>query len=236
MAKKYLYDLLKATAGGVVGVAFLYYGSKILERSTTEAEIKEQSLIDEQLNRIEKGLQSLLDKSDAINNSGVNIPLEECNKLSDNLGKVLEIRRGVINNTDVTKDITTESDEAVNILLESMKMLEVWLGKGKNFLPDFSIKNLYDFLDTLTLLEESAFLHIFMFIYILCCVANIISVLFGNEIIRYFNLEERFPKLSIYFKLRSKFQKYYLAWNIFGIIAVSLFAIGLNLLVFYVKL
>ena len=45
MAKKYLYDLLKATAGGVVGVAFLYYGSKILERSTTDAEIKKQSII-----------------------------------------------------------------------------------------------------------------------------------------------------------------------------------------------
>ena len=116
-------------------------------------------------------------------------------------------------------------------------------GDGNNFLPPQGsipplrggAQGLYDFLDSLTLLEESAFLHIFIFIYILCCVANIISVFFGNEIIRYFNLEERYPKLSIYFKLRAKFQRYYLAWNILGIIFMSVLAIGLNLLVFYSK-
>lgn len=72
----------------------------------------------------------------------------------------------------------------------------------------------YEYLDRLTLLQESSLLHIIIYIVILTCVINILGVLFGNEIIRYFNLEKRFPKLSIFFKIRSQLQRYYLMWNI----------------------
>ena len=53
-----------------------------------------------------------------------------------------------------------------------------------------------------------------MFVVIILNVINILSVLFGNEIIRYFNLEEKFPRLGLFFRLRLKFQRYYLIWNV----------------------
>lgn len=71
-------------------------------------------------------------------------------------------------------------------------------------------KILYDYLDTLSLLQESAILHILIFLLLILIVINILSALFGNEIIKYFNIENKFPSLSIFFKLRSKFQQYYL--------------------------
>ena len=99
--------------------------------------------------------------------------------------------------------------------------------------PKPDLQGLYDYLDTLTLLEESALIHICIFMLILSCLVSIISILFGNEIIKFFKLEERFPRLELFFKLRTKFQRYYLIWNIFIIVFVCLLAIFLNLLVFY---
>ena len=71
-----------------------------------------------------------------------------------------------------------------------------------------------------------------MFVVIILNVINILSVLFGNEIIRYFDLEARFPRLSIYFKLRNTFQRYYLLWNIFLLVLVVIIGILMNLLAF----
>lgn len=122
-----------------------------------------------------------------------------------------------------------------NVWDDLKKLIDTWF-KGVNnqafgILPYFNFQMLYDFLDSLTLLEESAFIHILLFIILLCCIFNIISIFCGNEIIRYLNLEVKFPKLSFYFKLRTTLQKYYLLWNIFIMVFVCILAISINLLV-----
>ncbi len=97
-----------------------------------------------------------------------------------------------------------------------------------NYVPGLS--KLYEYLDTLTLLQESALLHIILFFILLTTVINILGVLFGNELLKYFNLEERYPNLAIFFKLRSKFQRYYLIWNVFILFTVCICGIGINVL------
>jgi len=72
----------------------------------------------------------------------------------------------------------------------------------------------YQYLDSLTLLQELSLLHICMFSVLILTVFNILSVLFGNEILRFFNLEKRFPRLSVFFRLRASLQRYYLMWNV----------------------
>ena len=74
-------------------------------------------------------------------------------------------------------------------------------------------------------------IHIIIFLIILVTVFNILAILFGNEIIRYFQLENRFPSLLSYFKLRSKFQYYYLVWNVSVLFLLCIVGIFLNLLV-----
>ena len=71
-----------------------------------------------------------------------------------------------------------------------------------------------------------------MFVVIILNVINILSVLFGNEIIRFFNLEERYPKLGIFFKLRIKLQRYYLMWSVFILFLVCISGIGIDILLF----
>ena len=56
------------------------------------------------------------------------------------------------------------------------------------------------------------FYYIFIF--------NIYSTIFGNEIIKYFKLEEKFPSFAKFIQLRRKFQQYYFILNIILIIII----------------
>ena len=97
------------------------------------------------------------------------------------------------------------------------------------------INRLYEYLDTLSILQESSILHILLFTVLTVTVLNILSVLFGIELIKYFKLEERMPKLAGFFRLRAQFQRYYLMWNVSILFTVCLFGIVVNLLLFTVK-
>ena len=67
-------------------------------------------------------------------------------------------------------------------------------------------------------------------------IINIFSALFANEIIKYFNLENRFPRLSLFFKIRLTLQKYYLIWSAFVLMVVCIFAIIINTVSLYLIL
>ena len=97
------------------------------------------------------------------------------------------------------------------------------------------INKFYEHLDTLSILQESSILHILLFTVLTVTVLNILSVLFGIELIKYFKLEERMPKLAGFFRLRAQFQRYYLIWNVTILFTVCLFGIIVNLLLFTVK-
>ena len=97
------------------------------------------------------------------------------------------------------------------------------------------INRLYEYLDTLSILQESSILHILLFTVLTVTVFNILSVLFGFELIKYFKVEERMPKLAGFFRLRAQFQRYYLMWNVTILFTVCLFGIVVNLLLFTVK-
>ena len=102
----------------------------------------------------------------------------------------------------------------------------------KNFLPDISFNDLYQYLDTLTLSLESALLQIIIYILLLLIVSNILAILFANEFIKYFDLENKYPNLHIFFKLRTKFQKYSLMWSMCQFILLCLFGICVNIFIF----
>ena len=104
------------------------------------------------------------------------------------------------------------------------------------FIDDFDIKSfiqdIYDYLDTLTQIEELSLLHTLIFVVIILNLYSILGVFFGNELIKYFDLENKFPKLAFYFKLRTKFQRYYLIWNIFASFILCILALTLDVLTF----
>jgi len=65
---------------------------------------------------------------------------------------------------------------------------------------------LYKYLDSLTLLEESAVFHLVVIITIICIVWNVYSVIFANELIKVFNLETRYPRLNKFLSSECNFK------------------------------
>jgi hypothetical protein len=121
-----------------------------------------------------------------------------------------------------------EASESVKKLVDSIN------GSNKLVLrTDFNLKYFYEYLNSLNLLELSALYHILVLVVIAILSFNVLSAVLGNEIIKYFKLEESFPKLAAFLRLRLKFQKYYLTLS-FSLIFLLIFAsIQINLLVLF---
>ena len=104
------------------------------------------------------------------------------------------------------------------------------------FIDDFDIKSviqdIHDYLDTLTQIEELSLFNTLAFGVLILNIYSILGVFFGNELIKYFDLENKFPKLAFYFKLRTKLQKYYLLWDISIMFLICILGIALNVLTF----
>ncbi len=118
-----------------------------------------------------------------------------------------------------------------NTVNELNKLHEFIKNEKNKFLSDFT--GLNDYLNSLSLLEVSALFHILGSLLILITAFNILSVFFSNEIIKFFNLESKYPKLAKFFQLRRLFQKYYLLWNISILFITCIATICIDMLVFY---
>ena len=99
-----------------------------------------------------------------------------------------------------------------------------------NWYGEFELKVFYDFLDGLTLIQELAFLNTLYIFLTTILGLNIYSIVFANEILRYFQIEEKYPRFQKYFQLRRTYQRYYLVVNGIIFIAFTLIVGGLNLL------
>ena len=113
------------------------------------------------------------------------------------------------------------------------KIISDLIGGKSNFVSDCQTLNaIYEYLDSLSLLKESSLLHLVFFSLILLTLFSIIGILLSNEIIKYFKIEDKYPSISTFLKIRSKYQKYYLLWNVFTLFVICIMGIGINLLVF----
>ena len=181
----------------------------------------------------------LHEASQAKSNNNINSPIISKEEVINSLNSIKSHSNSVMSRLSELKIPNWENSDAYENLINIQKEVDTLT----NILLDSNITNqyiphiskLYEYLDSISLFQEMALFHIIIFIVLLLTVFNILSVLFGNEIIRYFDLEARFPKLGFFFKLRSSLQKYYLVWNVFILFFVCIASIGLNLLIFVVK-
>ena len=235
MSKAKLIDYLKAATGIPLGVAAHHscmYGGKLLNKPEDNAEALAQKYRDERLERIDENVQILVDNGKKKIPEGATISEENRASLDENIQGIIDAKSDILFNPDSNKEIQGSIiDECINKIKEIIDIIDK--GNRNKFISDFSLDDFYKFLDSLTLLEESAFLHILTFVFILLTVFSIISTLFSNELISYFNLETKYPRLGVFFRLRAKYQRYYLIWNFLTLIFICIMGIVINLLVFY---
>jgi hypothetical protein len=114
------------------------------------------------------------------------------------------------------------NDDNNKFLGENINLFEIW----KNFINNWSV-----FISNLTFEQLIAVTHLTSSICILFNILTILSILFGDKLINYFKLEERFPKLSFIFKLRRKFNNFSLTLSFIMIISILLALIYVNILI-----
>lgn len=167
--------------------------------------------------------------------------LNESKKLSD-LSKQLE--NSNLDNSQVEilkKDFSYHTSNLENFLnssnmkLEELnrKLNEIFGSSSKNnFIAEDFIRNYQDYLSNLPLEKVGALGHILLCIAMLFSLFTIGAIFYGDSLIKYYKLEEKFPKLARFIQLRRKFQFYYFTVNISLIIITLLLIIYVNFIVF----
>ncbi len=80
--------------------------------------------------------------------------------------------------------------------------------------------------ENLSILSQVAWAFLLLDYALINCVISIVFNFYGNYLIKKFNLETKYPKLAKFILLRKKFQRYYLIFNISGILAVTLIQVA----------
>ena len=93
--------------------------------------------------------------------------------------------------------------------------------------------NLQEFLNSLTILELFAFISLCFNLVILSALLSIIFILYGDFLIKHFNLETKYPKLANFINFRKKITKYTMFYNIFLILFCSLAQLSACLMTFW---
>ena len=152
------------------------------------------------------------------------------------MGKASEIRKveqAQLSHQELSNKLDNIQN-SVDKVHEAIKSIpSVNSNSNNKLIFDFNLDSYSNYLDTLTLAEELALIHILFAILYLLIAFEFVSIFFGNELINYFDLENKYPKLSLFIKLRVKFQRYYLLWNIFLILLLCIVSIGFNLLILF---
>jgi hypothetical protein len=157
--------------------------------------------------------------------------LETVNKLDLQSNTEKDLLNSHLNN------INTENENMQQMISDILTYFNdndnKFLGDNINLLDFFKnfINNWSNFITNLSFEQLIAITHLTSSICILFNILTIISILFGDKLIIYFKLEERFPKLSFIFKLRSKFNNFSLTLSFIMIISILLGLIYANILI-----
>ena len=99
-------------------------------------------------------------------------------------------------------------------------------------IQDF-INQYNQFLSTLTPEQLACLFNSLSLILITFNINSILAIFFGNKLIIYLKIEERFPKIQKWIEYRRQFRNYFLIYNFFIIYLVIFLTICINILMFF---
>ena len=153
------------------------------------------------------------------------------------MGKASEIRKveqAQLSHQELSNKLDNIQN-SVDKVHEAIKSIpSVNSNSNNKLIFDFNLDSYSNYLDTLTLAEELALIHILCAILYLLIAFEFVSIFFGNELINYFDLENKYPKLKTFFKLRATYQRYYLIWCLIKLFILCFVIIIFNLIIFFI--
>jgi len=140
-------------------------------------------------------------------------------------------KESLLNQLDLHSENQRKSIELARKSIDEIIDIITGSGNTNNYITSISdfINHYREFLSTLKLEQIGAIVHLSAIIFIFSCLITIVSIIYAEFLIQYFNLEVKYPKLKSFIELRRKFQHYYLFINLIGIIIVLLIITWFNL-------
>nr|QKS32168.1 LAGLIDADG endonuclease [Sphaerobolus stellatus] len=167
------------------------------------------STFSSQSSSISETVNKLKNSSADTPKSTMDYHLNELIKNTTNSNKTLDDILSVLNEWTGRKNITGSPGGGNGDLFSTIKA----------FMENYS-----NMLNNLDLEQLGALFHLLASLFILFFLFSIIVVTYNELFLNYFKLEEKYPKLAYYIKLRRKFQQYYLFLN-FILIIITLCSI-----------
>jgi len=203
-----------------------YRRALIRDSKTRESD----SLLLDTVKKYEAAMKQVEEKQDLIASNDTEVvaslgrikqDLEIVNHNTQNLANQVSINnnQGIDTSTKVLNKSTTNVIDEINKLMDKVNSRSGYNGNNLN--------NIFD-LSSYTTAELGAISHILACISIFGCLFDIAIAYYGDYLIIYYKLEEKYPRLAKWIKFRIKFQHYYIGLNIFLIIIILLFIIYVN--------
>nr|YP_009649296.1 hypothetical protein [Rhizopogon salebrosus]QDA23211.1 hypothetical protein [Rhizopogon salebrosus] len=106
---------------------------------------------------------------------------------------------------------------------------------NNNFTESFLnlFNNLYNIIESMSMHQKLAYLHISGSFIILLSLFSILTIFYGDYLIIKLNLENKYPKLTKFIKLRRKFQQYYILLDVIISIIILLIIIYINIILYF---
>ena len=217
-----------------------YLQEKIIKQESKYEELnhKYTSLLENNIDKLERQ-KDILEESQLLQKDVelLGSKLRKSKEMESDLrNSILEDNNESIINERIPEVIKTS--EEINEIYESVNnKLDLFLNKINTFLNNSDNKSQYldslqNFFDSLNYQQNLAIVHISGSLFILITLINIISIFYGEKLIIFFDLENKFPKIAKFIQLRRKFQHYYLLINIALIFIVLIIIIFINIIEF----
>jgi hypothetical protein len=138
---------------------------------------------------------------------------------------------------DRIRDLSGERTSDDTLLEWQVRGVEDTLIKATNLLApndrnnfvlneiNFSYESLMKFFDQFSSLEKLAIVNLIFSQMIISSLLSLIFIFYGEYLIKYFNLENKYPKLAKFIQFRKKFQLFFFIWNILWIFSIVLIQI-----------
>lgn len=230
-----------------MGVFNTLRGNKtsVLEEQINKHETKYQELNNKYTSLLEKNLNKLENEREIIEES--NNLKKDVEVLEQKLRNSVEIKRELQskyseNSSDPSinekiQEVIKTGEDIQNTYESVNNKFDLFINKINTILNNSNNKSQYldslqSFFDGLNYKQNLAIVHISGSLFILFCLFSIISIFYGEKLIIFFDLENRFPKIVKFIQIRRTFQQYYLIINIGLIVIVLLIIIYINIIEF----
>lgn len=158
----------------------------------------------------------------------------ENNKITET--KIEEIRQNIDEVVNASSNVIPKLESLDNKLksfnndLNSIiTKVEEYINSKDNFLDLDLFKEIYSYIENMSIIQNIAFMNISALIFTLFSLISILSIFFGEYLIIKFSIKEKYPKISKFIEIRRKFQRFYIIIDSLIIILMIIILLIVNL-------